>query len=45
MTELPLTVENVTFSGAQVAPETPGPPELERTLQPFAEILGSVWLV
>src|SRR5262245_17924880 len=41
MTELPAVEEKVTFCGAQVAPGTPGPPELERTLQPWAAMSGS----
>lgn len=45
MMELPLCVANVTLSGAQVAPGTPGPPALERTLQPCAAICGSLWLL
>lgn len=45
MTVLPLLVEKVTLEGSQVAPGTPGPPELARTDQPLAEILGSVWAV
>lgn len=43
ITELPLWLLKVTFSGAHTAPGTPGPPELERTLQPCAAIPGSVW--
>lgn len=43
MIELPLWLAKVTFSGAHTAPGTPGPPEFERTLQPFAAIFGSVW--
>lgn len=42
MTELPLVVAKVTLSGAQVAPDTPGPPEVERTLHPCAETFGSL---
>jgi hypothetical protein len=42
ITELPPELAKVTFSGDHVAPGTPGPPEFERTLQPFAEILGSL---
>lgn len=41
MMELPSSVAKVTFSGDQVAFGTPGPPELERTLQPWAAIAGS----
>ncbi len=43
ITKFPLWSAKVTFSGAQVAPGTPGPPELDRTLQPLAPIFGSVW--
>lgn len=43
ITEFPPWSAKVTFSGAQVAPGTPRPPELDRTLQPFALISGSVW--
>ena len=42
ITELPPVLAKVTFSGDQVAPGTPGPPELERTFQPFSEIFGSL---
>ena len=45
MTELVPSVAKVTFCGAQVAPGTPGPPELERTFQPWAPIAGSVYEV
>lgn len=43
ITLLPDTVGKVTFEGSQLAPGTPGPPELERTFHPWAEMAGSVY--
>src|SRR5688572_30098612 len=42
MMEFVPSLAKVTFSGAQVAPGTPGPPELDRTLQPWVAMAGSV---
>ncbi len=42
LTVLPPRATRVTFEGSQVAPGTPGPPESERTPQPWEDRTGSV---